>query len=128
MSRITPVDGTRTSTAAQLIFHLLSIIGEEVTTSRRSNATNPQFDDGGLFYIKNVATAILKIQVWDHNAVPIPDTFMGELSVPIAVNNKQQLFTKDLVLKKSGEDGSTSTTTGARVSFKYAVSTKLDYM
>jgi len=96
----------------------------KVTTSKRSDQLNPQFDEGGVFYIKDLNTARLKIQVWDHNAL-IRDTYLGGIEFPLAVNNKQQLFTKDLVMSKE-KDGKPAENSGAKISFKYAVFNTLD--
>lgn len=104
---------------------IITCEGNKVTTSIMKSNLNPTFNQGGLFYVKEVGTAILKIQVWDNNNL-MPDTFLGEFETSIQVNNKLQLFTQKLILSKN-KDGTVTKADGT-ISFKFVASNDLTMM
>lgn len=93
--------------------------GTDVRTPTHNNNLNPEFDYGGLFYIKNPGKASLKIQVWDHNTL-VPDTFLGEIQRTIEVNNKSYMYTEPLMGRKE-RDGTVHKADGT-ITFKMTVS------
>ena len=97
--------------------------GTRVTTPTLTDTgTNPRFDYGGLFYVRNTRTATLKIQVWDRNVL-MPDTYLGGVATYVRCNEKMMLHTLPLM-----EQGLDEVKAGGTVVFKLAISNKLGFM
>lgn len=64
---------------------IISCDGRKVKTPVQNDTLNPKFNAGGLFYARNVNSAIV-IDVFDSNI--FYDSFMGRATIPVAVNDK----------------------------------------
>lgn len=100
--------------------------GAKITTPTISDSLNPRFDYGGIFYVKNLHEATLKIQVWDSNPV-LPDTYLGGIATSVRPNNKLILHTVPL-MEKITKDGKGNVQAEGTILFKLAISNNLGFM